>query len=274
MRAANKLPDYPDGFKTKRQWAKYGYLPIDDNLGSREWTNCFCQQTALYYTKEQVMKATPEQIVEYERPFTERRNALGRCYYKKRRNKMRFKKAAESADIIPCHNPSGIIVFDLETTGMYAPDDEVLQISIIDGDGNTLINQYVHPGWTKSWSKAQNIHGISPETVADAPYAYELIPCVKGIFQSAHTLISYNGDFDLEFLNYWGIDASGKKHIDVMDEFAPIYAEWDEKHGGYRWQKLVTCARYYGYEFKAHNSLEDVKATLFCYKKIVADTSV
>lgn len=28
------------------------------------------------------------------------------------------------------------------------------------------------------------------------------------------------------------------------------------------------CAEYYGYEFKAHDSLEDAKATLYCYKKM------
>lgn len=28
---------------------------------------------------------------------------------------------------------------------------------------------------------------------------------------------------------------------------------------------------YYGYEFKAHDSLEDVKATLYCYKKMEED---
>lgn len=30
-------------------------------------------------------------------------------------------------------------------------------------------------------------------------------------------------------------------------------------------QKLVTAANYYGYKFKAHDSLEDVKATLYVF---------
>lgn len=104
--------------------------------------------------------------------------------------------------------------------------------------------------------------------VAKAPMAYQLIPKVKGIFESASTIISYNGRFDLDFLSYWGIDASGKNDIDVMLEFAPIYGDWNEKHGDYKWQSLSTCAAYYGYEFNAHDSLEDVRATLFCWNKI------
>ena len=38
----------------------------------------------------------------------------------------------------------------------------------------------------------------------------------------------------------------------------------------YRYQKLETCAAYFKYNWtgSAHNSLEDAKATLYCFKKI------
>ena len=74
----------------------------------------------------------------------------------------------------------------------------------------------------------------------------------------------------MEFLYFQaGISLYGFSHYDVMLEFAPIYGEWSSYHESYKWQKLTTCAKYYGYEFKAHDSLEDVKATLFCYKKMI-----
>ena len=56
-----------------------------------------------------------------------------------------------------------------------------------------------------------------------------------------------------------------------MIMFAEIYGEWNERRGSYKWQSLTKCATYYGYEFKAHDSLEDVKATLYCYKKMEED---
>lgn len=40
-----------------------------------------------------------------------------------------------------------------------------------------------------------------------------------------------------------------------------------------KWQKLSTAASYYGYKFKAHDSLEDVRATLYVYKKLQAQES-
>lgn len=56
--------------------------------------------------------------------------------------------------------------------------------------------------------------------------------------------------------------------------FAKIYGQWDDYHGNYKWQNLSKCARYYGYEFKAHDSLEDVKATLFCYKRMEVNVDI
>ena len=88
-------------------------------------------------------------------------------------------------------------------------------------------------------------------------------------------------------LTLQGIDADDKatkavdpeKWIDPMIMFAEIYGEWNERRGSYKWQSLTKCATYYGYEFKAHDSLEDVKATLYAYKKmrekeILRETSV
>ena len=138
-----------------------------------------------------------------------------------------------------------IIVFDTETTGV-TEDDEIIQLSIIDGNGKTLINEYVHPYWKKDWAAAARVNGITPEMVKDAPYPHDLIPKVKD---------------------------SGKEQYDVMLEFAQEYGEWNEYFGDYKWQKLSTAAFYYGYKFKAHDSLEDVRATLYVYKKLQAQES-
>lgn len=88
---------------------------------------------------------------------------------------------------------------------MNPGEDEIIQISIIDGLGNVLINELVHPYWKKSWSEAARVNGITPDRVANAPYPHELIPKVKGIFAAADLLIAYNNQFDLNFLEEWGI---------------------------------------------------------------------
>ena len=152
------------------------------------------------------------------------------------RRKMREEciAAALEEPVIICDNPSGTIVFDTETTGLKPDEDEILQISIIDGDGRILLNSYVSPYRKSSWPKAQRVNGIGRETVLDAPYPHELIPVVRGIFESAETLIAYNNPFDLSFLAKWGVSPEGKEQVDVMLEFAEMYGEPDEKHGGFQ----------------------------------------
>ena len=38
--------------------------------------------------------------------------------------------------------------------------------------------------------------------------------------------------------------------------------------GSYKYSKLEVAARHFGYTYKAHNALEDTKATLHIYKKL------
>ena len=54
-----------------------------------------------------------------------------------------------------------IICFDVETTGLDPKNDEILQLSIIDGNKNTLFNEYFKPERMKLWDQAQKVHGIS-----------------------------------------------------------------------------------------------------------------
>lgn len=165
-------------------------------------------------------------------------------------------------------NPSGIVVFDTETTGLDGKTDEILQFSACDGDGNTLINTYLRPVRHTEWPRAMAVNGITPAMVADAPTLEEMSGRIKAVLESAKTLIGYNIEFDLGFVSSFFRPAKDVKIVDVMLDFAEAYGQKDYRHGGYKWQKLVTAAKYYGYEFKAHDSMNDVFATLFVHNQM------
>ncbi len=167
---------------------------------------------------------------------------------------------------------SEYIVLDMETTGLYPKHGaEILQLSIINQDGDVLFNEYFKPLFSKTWDDAMKVHHITPEAVADKPCIYERLPEILAILRGAGYVVGYNTQFDLSMLDAVGAVLPDETPVvDVMQDFAAIYGAYDEKHGSYRWQKLTVCADYYGYDWgedASHDSLADCRATLFCYQK-------
>ena len=181
------------------------------------------------------------------------------------------------------------IVFDTETTGLNSERDEIIQLSIIDGTGKVLFDEYIKPSRRKKWPEAQKVSGISPEMVKSCRTFRFFRKAIQDIFDSHKTIIAYNIGFDADFLRVSGVDVfrkvapgikfntlfdefpeeSQKKDFrDVMIDFAEFYGEWSESNQSYKWKKLSVAAACFGFNFSAHNSLEDAKATLFVAKKL------
>ena len=117
------------------------------------------------------------------------------------------------------------IIIDTETTGFHPYDgDELLQVSIIDTDGNVLFDEYFKPQHRTEWKEAEQVNGISPEMVADRPAISEKISEINAIIENSDTIIGYNTQFDIGFLKANGaIVPDDIDTIDVMEDFAEIY---------------------------------------------------
>ena len=165
------------------------------------------------------------------------------------------------------------IIIDTETTGLNPHINELLQVSIIDDNGEVLFNEYIKPIKAKRWNEAQSIHHISPEMVEDCKNITEYIETIQSIIDKAEMIVGYNVFFDVGFLEESGVVFNDKEYFDVMTCFAEIYGEWNDYFEDYKWQKLTTCARYYKYVWvdEAHNALADCRATLFCYKEMTGN---
>ena len=163
------------------------------------------------------------------------------------------------------------VFFDVETTGLDAEEDEILQLSIIDENDTVLFHDYFCPVHKKDWEEAEQIHHISLEMVKGKASFEERKDEIQDIFSQASELIAYNSNFDISFLKTAGIHFPDVLISDPMYDFAIVYGEYSEWYGTYKWQKLTTAANYYGYEFDAHDSLEDIKATKFVYEKLQGD---
>lgn len=163
-------------------------------------------------------------------------------------------------------DPCDVLAIDTETTGLDSNRDKLLSIAIIDGDGRTLFHSLIHPYGLKSWPEAQKINHITPRMVRDAPSVYEIRDRVNDILSRASLVIGYHINFDLDFMRAAGFEIPDTDWCDVMEDFVPIYDNIN--HTGGRWQKLTTCATFFGYNFVPHDALEDAKATLYCCRAI------
>ena len=159
------------------------------------------------------------------------------------------------------------VILDFETTGLNAKYDEILQVSAIDQDGNILINEYCKPKSITSWKDAEAINNISPEMVKYKKPFEDYIDILSDVLTNTDEIIIYNAEFELSFLKKYGVKFNDNIY-DLMLEFSKTYGSWNDYWQSYTWQSLSTCCIYYGYYLKnAHDSLEDCKATLYCYKK-------
>lgn len=293
---------YPD-YQTARRWASKGFLPKNDAKGIELWSNRFCQKSYVYYSPDEVMRATKEQINNFLAPERERRRQQAKEWRERRKAAIKeareqeekekqqelvekiaaphLRKIAELHKIIksmsdqckPTCVGSECFVIDTETTGLDPERDELLQLSIINDKGDIVYNSYFKP-CAESWEDSQQINHINPAMVRNAPSIIEKIAEINAILCKADRIIGYNTRFDVTFLENNGIVFPDNVRIlDAMKEFAIIYGDWSEYYQDYRYKKLTFAADYYGYDWnsrpeKAHNSLADCFATLFVYNKM------
>lgn len=152
------------------------------------------------------------------------------------------------------------VVIDFETTGLNCDTDEILQVSIIDQDENVLMNQYCRAVRHNSWESASNVNGIYPPRVAFCPPFKKVAPYVQDILSRADKVLAYNCSFEQSFLMVNGIDPYILFWCDPMTE---IVDYCNATSGGHRSRMaLQSAARIIGYDYNAHDALEDVKATL------------
>ncbi|MBL7811407.1 MAG: 3'-5' exonuclease [Bacteroidetes bacterium] len=153
-------------------------------------------------------------------------------------------------------SPNNYVILDTETTGI-GNDDRVIEISVIDLDKKPLINTRIKLTDSIHIPKeAYDIHGITAESLADAPALSEIYNDILKVLQDKIVLI-YNAEFDLRLLKQTfdaeGLELPAFESQCVMIQYSKFKGVWSDKYGDYLHQKLVGGD---------HSAFGDCKATL------------
>ncbi|MBX3014627.1 MAG: 3'-5' exonuclease [Caldilineaceae bacterium] len=153
------------------------------------------------------------------------------------------------------------LFLDTETTGVRSTA-EIIEICLIDHNGDVLLNSLVRPRLTIP-AESTKVHGITTAMVAHAPTWPELWPQIQAILAN-RPLGIYNADFDLRLLKQthqqsgllW--PAFPFEPFCIMQLYAQFYGEWDIHRNAYRWQSLEKAGRHFSIALpNSHRAKDD-----------------
>lgn len=156
------------------------------------------------------------------------------------------------------------VYLDTETTGLER-SDEVVEIAVIDKNGNILINTLIKP---KSLipDSASAIHHITNEMVKDSPEFPDIWPNIQELIKN-RPIGMYNAEFDVRLIKQ-SMEKYNKnipqKNIafDIMKIFSDFRGIVDPRRKAMRRFKLEEAGRYFGIPMpNSHRALDDTKLT-------------
>ncbi len=153
-----------------------------------------------------------------------------------------------------------VLYLDTETTGVRYGQDDVIDIGIVNGSGNVVMDQLVRP-IVPIPADAEAVHGISNRDVQFAPQITELWPDLQKLIEGK-ILVSYNAEFDQRML----FGAGARRDLPIirplqwdcaMEAFAAFNGEMSHHRRGFRWINLGNAARSLGIDPPEHRALGD-----------------
>ncbi len=163
-----------------------------------------------------------------------------------------------------------MLILDTETTGLDA-NDEVIQLAIVDMQGNVLLHTLVRPT-VPVGTEARAIHGITDEVLAQAPSfsnLYETIAVLLG----NRSVLAYHADFDRRILAQtcakYGLPPFEVAAWDcVMERYARFWGERSQA-GHDKPQSLSRACMQQGIDVHGHHdAVKDCLLTLEVIKAV------
>lgn len=167
--------------------------------------------------------------------------------------------------------PKDFVVVDVETTGLYASDCDIIQLSAIKFVDLKKVDQfdtYVNPQ-VKIPAEITSLTGITDQMVANAPVIKQVLQPFLN-FIGNYTLVAHNSDFDMNFIQTQLKHNLGKTLDNRVVDTLSLSRKYVK---GLRNYKLGTIKDFFKMELEMHNSLNDCEVTgrlyIYCLEKVL-----
>lgn len=161
---------------------------------------------------------------------------------------------------------SDVLILDTETTGLKAA--EVIEVALIDLQGNTRLNTLVRPKAQVMNPYAQRVHGISLSELRGQPSWPEVLPELVHVAGDA-TILAWNAPFDARMLEQtsavWGLPHPRLLFICAMRLYARTHGR-----SSYGLHKAVVAEGLEGLltRYPSHRALGDVIFVLELLRRV------
>jgi DNA polymerase III epsilon subunit-like protein len=129
------------------------------------------------------------------------------------------------------------VVVDLETTGLYAGESQILQLCAIKptSTGPVVFNQYIYA----EENPAYWVNRIDPESLKNCPTEREVLQEFWAFVQDRDFIVSYNAAFEMHFLEerseFHNLPYGNHAYICLMETFSDFFSTG--------WKKLPVAVR-------------------------------
>lgn len=163
------------------------------------------------------------------------------------------------------------IAVAVRTTGYELGHDEVVELAIVDFDGNVQFSQRVKPQNAGDWGASDASGGLSPEDVEDAPELYQFEDEIIELFEKAETIACQHLPFTKDVIEASWVSLPNFEGADVIELFCQSHCSTDHPGEPAVAASLPAITAYYGLPEVDATAIGEAALIAACYQAIVAE---
>jgi hypothetical protein len=164
---------------------------------------------------------------------------------------------------------SPTVYMAIRTTSGFPPYGEILEVGIMDDEARVLLDSFVKPHWFTEWPGGFQVHGITPEQVADSPQIFELRGHIRDLV-SQRNVVTWNLPSDRRSPGMLDLLSPAQDVHCVMSELAKAW--YDGKTRRPRWPTFMDAAHRVGYpvpSYRERPAIMDCRAIRAMWKHLL-----